>query len=79
MRHHNAVNSTRVTLNAEIPAAAWISLRAKCWDRNSRDRETVYVYKYMQMMETMKQSGLWSSLGTHGSGGCMVVMYFQWY
>ena len=34
---------------------------------NSQDRETVYVYKYMQRMETMKQSGLWSSLGTHGS------------
>ena len=26
-------------------------------------------------METMKQSGLWSSLGTHG--GYMVAMYFS--
>ena len=40
---------------------------------NSRDRETVYVYKYAQRMETMKQSGLWSSLGTHGS---MVVIWW---
>ena len=34
---------------------------------NSRDRETVYVCTYAQRMETMKQSDLWSSLGTHGS------------
>ena len=32
---------------------------------NSRDRETVYVYKYAQRMETMKQT--WSSLCTYGS------------
>ena len=38
---------------------------------NSRDRETVY--KCMQSTETMKHSGLWSSLGTHGS---LVVMWW---
>ena len=38
---------------------------------NSRDRETVYIYEYMQKMETVKQSGPWNSLGTHGS---LVVM-----
>ena len=41
---------------------------------NSQDRETVQVYKYMQMMETMKQSGLWSSLGTKGS--LLVVLWW---
>ena len=40
---------------------------------NSRDCETVYVYKYAQRMETMKQPGLWSSLGTHGS---LVVIWW---
>ena len=34
---------------------------------NSQDHETVWVYKYAQRIETMKQSGLCSSLGTHGS------------
>ena len=29
---------------------------------NSLDRETVYIYKYVQRMETMKQSGLWSKV-----------------
>ena len=30
-------------------------------------------------METMKQSGPWSSVGTHGflSDGYVVIMYFQ--
>ena len=40
---------------------------------NSQDHETVLVYKYMQRMETMKQLGLWSSLGTHGS---LVVIWW---
>ena len=40
---------------------------------NSRERETVWVYKYAQMMETMTQSGLWSNLGTHGS---LVVIWW---
>ena len=40
---------------------------------NSRDCETVYVYKYLQKMETLKQSGPWSSLGTHGS---LVVIWW---
>ena len=44
---------------------------------NSQDLETVEVYKFVQRMETMKQSRLWSSVGTHGSGGYMVVIYFQ--
>ena len=34
---------------------------------NSQDCETVCVYKYVQRMETMKESGLWSSICTHGS------------
>ena len=33
---------------------------------NNQDCEAVYVYKYMQMMKIVKQSGLWSSLGSHG-------------
>ena len=33
----------------------------------------------MQRMETMKLSGPWNSLGTHLSGGYMVIMYFQLY
>ena len=41
---------------------------------NSQARQTVYLYKYVQRMETMKQSCLWSSLGTHGS---LVVIHFQ--
>ena len=41
---------------------------------NSRDRETVYVYKYAKRMETMKQSGLRSNLGTHNS----VVVIWWW-
>ena len=40
---------------------------------NSRDHETVLVYKYMQRIETMKQSRLWSSLGTHGA---LVVIWW---
>ena len=45
--------------------------RLRLW--NNRDCEMVLVYKYMQVMETMKQSGPWSSLGTHGS---LVVMWW---
>ena len=37
-----------------------------------QDHETVQVYKYVQRMETMKQSRLWSTLGTHAS---LVVMW----
>ena len=35
---------------------------------NNQDCEAVYVYEYMymQMMKIVKQSGLWSSLGSHG-------------
>ena len=40
---------------------------------NSRDRGTVYVFKYVLRMETMKQSDLWSSLGTHG---CLVAIWW---
>ena len=52
---------TRAAVNAEIPSAAVLRL----W--NSRDHETVQVYKYAQRMEAMKQSDLWSSLCTYGS------------
>ena len=38
---------------------------------NSRDRETVLVYEYVQ--RTMNLSGLWSSLCTHGS---LVVIWW---
>ena len=40
---------------------------------NSQGCETVYVYKYLLKMETLKQSGPWSSLGTHGS---LVVIWW---
>ena len=42
--------------------------------RNCWSHETVLVYKYLPRLETLKQSGLWSSLGAHGS---LVVIYFQ--
>ena len=65
---------TRVTLNVEIPPGyldqySCTGLRLQ----NNQDHRTVKVYKYMQRMETVKQSGLWSSLGTHVS---LVVMYW---
>ena len=71
---------TRVTWNAEIPSAAWISI---CEPTSQ---------------ETVKQLGLWNSLGIKYrrgwrvwnrpvkhpryswlSGGYMVAMYFQWW
>ena len=39
----------------------------RLWNR--QDCEPVWVYKYMQRMETVKESGPWSSLGT------LVVMW----
>ena len=51
--------------------------RLRLW--NNQDHKTVQVYKlYMQRMKTVKQSGPWSSLGTHGSlvgMRCQVVIY----
>ena len=43
----------------------YISMRRgwKLW--NSQDHEAVYVYKYVQRMETVKQSRPWSSLVSH--------------
>ena len=38
-----------------------------CWDCETVGTVKQFRYKYAQRMETMKQSGLWSSLGTHGS------------
>ena len=32
---------TRVTLNAKVPSAAYISIGAEGWDWNSQDREAV--------------------------------------
>ena len=49
---------------------------------NSWDREAVYVYKYVHRMEAVRQSGPWSSLGSHGCYQCHItiaVIYFlQW-
>ena len=45
--------------------------RLRLW--NNRDCEMVLVYKCMQRKETMKHSGPWSSLGTHGS---LVVLWW---
>ena len=41
---------------------------------NSKDRETTWAYKYMQRMESTKQSGPWSSLGNHG-----YYVFLQWF
>ena len=54
-------------VNAEIPSAAKISMCAMCWDCKTLGTVKQFRYKHAQRMETMKQSGLWSSLGTHGS------------
>ena len=40
---------------------------------NSRDCATVQAYEHMLRMDTLKQSGPWNSLGTHGS---LVVMWW---
>ena len=56
---------TRATLYAEIPLAFWISIHAEGWDWNNQDREAVFVYKYVQRMETVKQLGPWSSPVSH--------------
>ena len=46
---------------------------------NGRDREAVYVYKYMQRIETVKRLRLWSSLGSHGYYVfSLVVVYHFW-
>ena len=52
--------------DAQILSAALISIRAEGWDGNNRVCEVVQVYKYVQTMEIVKQSGPWSSLGSHG-------------
>ena len=51
-------------LNTEIPSAGKNSIRAGGWDWNIRACEVVLVDKYMHRIETMKQSGPWSGLGT---------------
>ena len=69
---------TRATLNAEIPSAAWININAKCWDCKTVGPWNSIGIKYLQRMETLKQSDLWSGLDAHAS---LVViwwlMYFQ--
>ena len=59
----------------------WYKSKIKCWNTlgcldqyicrrlrlcNSWNCEAVLVYKYAQRMGTVKQSGLWSSQGSHG-------------
>ena len=65
---------TNILLISYAKLIKWVVewLHAKCWDCETVG--TVKQPNYVQRMETMKQSGLWSSLGTHGS---LVVMYFQ--
>ena len=60
--------NTRVALNAEPPSVALISIRAKCWD--CEIVVTVKLSWYIRTAEDGDQAwdtGLWSSLGTHGS------------
>ena len=53
-RMNHVYRNTRATLNAEIPWATSIRLYTQVWDRKSGYRETVYIFKSVHEMETMK-------------------------